>query len=393
MSNPGEFSYYNNPSSRSRRASPSAADANASYFSTSGQGGRPVLPPIRSAFPTSPSTTSPSPVPIVPYTSERAHHQGSYEYGSHSYAPSDWVPAPSGGAHVPQASSFYDQHARYPGQSYYPAYPARPGSGVTPDPHSLRAYPGAPVSPPIPTGARDDRYPTYSDNPMGTGGNYGIYNPPGSYSGSAYTYYPPPAHQSPSYSYAPAPDPRSTSQAAYINPSHQGPASASLHAGSSHMPTVPQEEEPVIKKKRKRADANQLKVLNETYARTPFPSTEERQDLARRLDMSARSVQIWFQNKRQSMRQGGRSSTSVAATTLSVHHPSHGPSSFQAEVVPSVPGLSSIPRSYGTPPMVRPPTVPSPPYTTRLRSPQPEVPLRTPSRISRSPPTQTSHRR
>jgi homeobox protein YOX1/YHP1 len=86
----------------------------------------------------------------------------------------------------------------------------------------------------------------------------------------------------------------------------------------------------VIKKKRKRADAAQLKVLNETYDRTAFPSTEERADLAKRLDMSARSVQIWlvytlarvtdthafyrFQNKRQSMRQTTRqSSTSVSA--------------------------------------------------------------------------------
>lgn len=69
--------------------------------------------------------------------------------------------------------------------------------------------------------------------------------------------------------------------------------------------------EPTIKKKRKRAgedcthrsevpsntfrrlDAEQLKVLNETYNRTAFPSTEERIDLAKKLGMSARSVQIW----------------------------------------------------------------------------------------------------
>lgn len=59
----------------------------------------------------------------------------------------------------------------------------------------------------------------------------------------------------------------------------------------------PQEPSPVeypsVKKKRKRADAAQLKVLNEVYARTAFPTTEERQELAQRLDMSARSVQIW----------------------------------------------------------------------------------------------------
>jgi hypothetical protein len=52
--------------------------------------------------------------------------------------------------------------------------------------------------------------------------------------------------------------------------------------------------EPTIKKKRKRADARQLEALNRMYARTAFPSTEERLQLAKELDMSARSVQIWL---------------------------------------------------------------------------------------------------
>jgi homeobox protein YOX1/YHP1 len=53
-------------------------------------------------------------------------------------------------------------------------------------------------------------------------------------------------------------------------------------------------EEPIIKKKRKRANTEQLKVLNATYQRTAFPSTEERQALATELDMLPRSVQIWY---------------------------------------------------------------------------------------------------
>ena len=53
-------------------------------------------------------------------------------------------------------------------------------------------------------------------------------------------------------------------------------------------------QEPTIKKKRKRADARQLEALERMYARTAFPSTEERQKLARDLDLSARSVQIWL---------------------------------------------------------------------------------------------------
>ena len=59
---------------------------------------------------------------------------------------------------------------------------------------------------------------------------------------------------------------------------------------ATHAPEPPVEP---VKKKRKRADAEQLKVLNETYNRTAFPSTEERIELAKKLGMSARSVQIW----------------------------------------------------------------------------------------------------
>ena len=66
-------------------------------------------------------------------------------------------------------------------------------------------------------------------------------------------------------------------------------------APSPVLHDVPSEAaDPTIKKKRRRADARQLEALNGMYARTPFPSTEERQQLARNLDMSARSVQIWL---------------------------------------------------------------------------------------------------
>ena len=57
---------------------------------------------------------------------------------------------------------------------------------------------------------------------------------------------------------------------------------------------LPEPAGPVIKKKRKRADARQIEKLDATYARTAFPSTDERAALAKELDMSARSVQIWL---------------------------------------------------------------------------------------------------
>ena len=68
------------------------------------------------------------------------------------------------------------------------------------------------------------------------------------------------------------------------------------HPAPSPVPyyVPPETQEPTIKKKRKRADARQLEALDRMYTRTAFPSTEERQQLARDLDMSARSVQIWL---------------------------------------------------------------------------------------------------
>ena len=57
-----------------------------------------------------------------------------------------------------------------------------------------------------------------------------------------------------------------------------------------------------IKTKRKRATPTQLSVLNRVFNQTFFPSTELRMELGKQLGMSPRTVQIWFQNKRQSMR-------------------------------------------------------------------------------------------
>ncbi|KAI7860279.1 hypothetical protein BDC45DRAFT_494055 [Circinella umbellata] len=56
--------------------------------------------------------------------------------------------------------------------------------------------------------------------------------------------------------------------------------------------------------KRKRATPNQLTVLNRVFSQTYFPPTELRIELGKQLGMSPRTVQIWFQNKRQSMRNG-----------------------------------------------------------------------------------------
>lgn len=57
-----------------------------------------------------------------------------------------------------------------------------------------------------------------------------------------------------------------------------------------------------IKPKRKRASSFQVSKLNQVFAQTFFPSSELRLSLAIELGMTPRTVQIWFQNKRQGWR-------------------------------------------------------------------------------------------
>ncbi|KAI7847764.1 Homeodomain-like protein [Circinella umbellata] len=54
--------------------------------------------------------------------------------------------------------------------------------------------------------------------------------------------------------------------------------------------------------KRKRATAKQVQVLNQVFEQTLFPSTQLRMQLGKELGMSPRTVQIWFQNRRQAIR-------------------------------------------------------------------------------------------
>ncbi|KAF9165005.1 hypothetical protein BGX20_000755 [Mortierella sp. AD010] len=68
-----------------------------------------------------------------------------------------------------------------------------------------------------------------------------------------------------------------------------------------------------VKAKRKRANASQLSVLNAAFERSYFPSTEERLRLSKQCRMCPRTVQIWFQNKRQSVK--ARTEAMEAAAT------------------------------------------------------------------------------
>ncbi|CAO3643494.1 unnamed protein product [Cunninghamella echinulata] len=129
------------------------------------------------------------------------------------------------------------------------------------------------------------------------------------------------------------------------------------HRQSSYPPTSPTNTTinnnklsyyPPLKAKRKRASPTQLSVLNRVFNQTYFPSTELRIELG----MSPRTVQIWFQNKRQSLRtKSRRSSLSSIETTddddeldeeLDHHHFSSSTSNYDyMNKCPSSPTWSS----------------------------------------------------
>ncbi|KAH7909037.1 hypothetical protein BJ138DRAFT_1156210 [Hygrophoropsis aurantiaca] len=272
---------------------------------------------------------------------------------------------------------FYEQYdSRYSTQTQaYPSYQSRNSPTSLPaDSHPSRKLP--PLNP-LSTGARDERW--QNANYGSTASGYGdIRSPTAQYPAEYATYH---QQNQNTYSYPPVPDSRHSQQLGATQHSQQLsmagysterglPAQVEAHGPSpyarSHNSVISSVitnepapmlagEEPAIKKKRKRADAAQLKVLNETYDRTAFPSTEERAELARKLDMSARSVQIWFQNKRQSMRQTSRQTSTSANTTsrqsFSISQPeeivsSYGGGSLSPAAVPSQPYM---PRSTQEP--------------------------------------------
>ncbi|KIK09882.1 hypothetical protein K443DRAFT_82097 [Laccaria amethystina LaAM-08-1] len=344
MSTSNKDRYYSSMG-KSRRGSP--GDSQGNVFFQTGQGGRTVLPPLSSAFPTSrfpvPPTYSSS------YTQPRSS-PGRYDLNPQAFYPNQWQT----GSTSPQLTPAYpyDTHQRYSPQPSY-GYSSRSPPPVIPSPSDSRRLP--PLTTSSPGGDRWQQ----SDYGMPTAHGYpsNIRSPTASYPAAYVTY--PSSNQTSSYSYhlptndhhsMGVPDHRSLfddldprnprSSSPYSRGSGSSQVSPPSYTPPPASPTSP--EEPTIKKKRKRADAAQLKVLNETYNRTAFPSTEERHALAKALDMSARSVQIWFQNKRQSMRQTNRQSSTVSSAHQSFTMANHGEPLLD-DLTPSGYGGTSIP--------------------------------------------------
>ncbi|SAM05117.1 hypothetical protein [Absidia glauca] len=82
-------------------------------------------------------------------------------------------------------------------------------------------------------------------------------------------------------------------------------------------------------RKRTRATAEQLSVLEDTFAANVSPNSKLRKELSERLQMSERSIQIWFQNRRakvkhmQKRAQMQMQQASIRAQLYHYHHQQH----------------------------------------------------------------------
>ncbi|PPQ62935.1 hypothetical protein CVT24_006175 [Panaeolus cyanescens] len=315
----------------SRRSSP--ADANnysAALFQTS-QGGITVLPPLSNIIP----TPSRFPVPHGYTTSSYAQPRS-----TNPKIPYDLSAQALYGSYPTNANQFqnsfsyeiHDAGARAYSPQPYNSYPRSNTPIITNQTDSRRLPPLSTSPSPSHRWQQPNFIPSTTNYPVNN-----IRSPTASYPNSYMTYNP--ANQPNAYPYHVHHDHMSSldtqghpgmyDEVARLELRSSSPYGRSSTTHMAPPPPQPQRytpppvsptspEEPAIKKKRKRADAHQLKVLNDTYNRTAFPSTEERIRLAKDLDMSARSVQIWFQNKRQSMRQTNKQSSTVSSSS---HHP------------------------------------------------------------------------
>ncbi|EKM54477.1 uncharacterized protein PHACADRAFT_258345 [Phanerochaete carnosa HHB-10118-sp] len=334
-------------------------------FFNMGQGGRTILPPLHLPFRTSHSP-APDSFPTNQFAQDPTQSRG--DYGLGQYGQQGWQSNPTATQHA-QANQFASD-ARYQGQTPgYQTYQSRTPSAFPQNPQESRTLP--PLSaqhgqlysqPAIPSQTMGQAPHIRSTSAAGYPVQYGSY-PSGQI-----------PQQQPFYASS---DPRMASSPVSTAPyDPSGGAALPRRSSMSVDRTVPSRmssthgmapyarappslsseydresvnmAEPTIKKKRKRADAEQLKVLNETYNRTAFPSTEERIELAKKLGMSARSVQIWFQNKRQAMRQSSRQAASAVpppATEPFTAGPAPGAGSSVAAPTPQA--LSGGGGAYG----------------------------------------------
>lgn len=185
----------------------------------------------------------------------------------------------------------YEPQDRYGVQSSYPTYvPPRLSPPILQGPTDSRRLPSLSTT----SAAGGDRWQQSLPPNCATAG---IRSPTASY--PTYTSYP---SGGGAYTYLPANNLDMNTDLFDLEPQVR-PSSPGLYrtpvVDSSSTPTAPPisptttAEQPTIKPKRQRATEEQRSILEETWNRTPFPSTEERNVLAKRTGMPQRRIQIW----------------------------------------------------------------------------------------------------
>ncbi|EMD42341.1 hypothetical protein CERSUDRAFT_110850 [Gelatoporia subvermispora B] len=96
---------------------------------------------------------------------------------------------------------------------------------------------------------------------------------------------------------------------------------------------------------RKRFSSMQLMLLEQLYHQTSHPTREQREALARTIDMETRSVTVWFQNKRQTERRVAMHNASSGSGTSSSGSPPFTTTTHANALHPSRPRLLQQPGS------------------------------------------------
>jgi hypothetical protein len=81
------------------------------------------------------------------------------------------------------------------------------------------------------------------------------------------------------------------------------PPTANASHTTSHKPRKSNLTQQQKNRKRQRATNEQLEVLRKEFEENPTPDAAKRNEIGDRIDMTERSVQIWFQNKRAKVKQ------------------------------------------------------------------------------------------
>ncbi|KAG7660648.1 YOX1 [[Candida] subhashii] len=169
-----------------------------------------------------------------------------------------------------------------------------------------------------------------------------------------------------------------------VSPKSSPTSSDKSYAFISHsLATFPSQEPsidnaPLARRKRRRTSPNELAILNQEFEIGTTPNKARRIEIASRVSMTEKAVQIWFQNKRQSLRK--QSSHEKEVTVLPPRYVIAGPISsnntspgaVSAQIISSTPTKPIFTKSVSLP--VSPPrslSYPPPPHSIAQSTPLP----------------------